>query len=162
VSASASPQNERLIVIGVLIFVFTAGIPGLFVSGFHRGPDWEMSTYATIAAVGGAVGGALMGRGHWLAGLLGGAVAGPCGLYAVAWWVTGRESVHNVELVLVQLVGSLPGLALYGGVRALGGLSGGGRRRRPEEMPDDDYAERFGDRRPREERGPDRSTDIER
>jgi hypothetical protein len=47
-----------------------------------------------------------------LAGLIGGLLAGPLGLIAVYYFTQQRTSVTNVELAIVQLLASLPGLGI--------------------------------------------------
>lgn len=100
--------------IGLMIFVVTAGFGAMELTGFWDfGLDWGLSTYLVITFVGGAIGGFLLGRGSPIAGLVGGMLAGPGGLLALYYWLKDRESTSNIALMLVQFVGSLPGIGVY-------------------------------------------------
>jgi hypothetical protein len=106
-------QLNALQVTGLVIFFVTAGFPALQLGGFGLGSRFDLLAYLAIALVGGAVGGALIGRRCWWAGAIGGAIAGPCGLLALAWYISGRDRVFKMELFLVQSIASLPGLMAY-------------------------------------------------
>ncbi len=107
-------QNElsALQGVGILIFVFACGIPALELNGFGFGIDFSLETALLIAIIGGALGGLLICFRPWLAGVVGGLIAGPLGLYAVYFWTQNRAQVWNVELVLVQGIGCLPGIGV--------------------------------------------------
>jgi hypothetical protein len=103
--------------LGAVIFFLTSGIPGLEMAGFGTGLFyWSMPTALLISVLGGLVGGCLLGgsnRVDRVAGLLGGLVGGPGGLLAVHYYVLGRTLVLWNEIIIVQALGSLPGLGVY-------------------------------------------------
>jgi energy-converting hydrogenase Eha subunit G len=47
-----------------------------------------------------------------MAGVIGGAIAGPLGLLAVYYYTGFRDSVWNLELVLIQGIAGLPGIGV--------------------------------------------------
>lgn len=103
--------------IGVAILALTIGTPALDYAGFQvlfgYHLDWSLPVCLVVATIGGAVGGALLADKHFVAGLMGGLLAGPGGFLALHFYVMDRESVRTIELVLAQLAGSLPGIGLY-------------------------------------------------
>lgn len=101
--------------IALLVFGLTTTAPAFFRQGYF--PFWmeiPFPAYLGVALLGGAIGGACLCPRPISAGLFGGALAGPLGLIALDWWVKDRETVFALEIVFVQLVGMLPGLALGG------------------------------------------------
>ncbi len=130
-------------VIGLVLFVVVSGFPAAGKAGFLGG-DWGLSLpeQMALSVSGGAVAGWFLAPNwHW-AGIVGGAIAGPCGYFAVLWWATGRQQIFKLELVLAQLVGSLPGFLAYLGLYKLTGPTAP-----PEEPIPDEY------RRPAREDG---------
>jgi hypothetical protein len=106
-------------IIGTLLFVGTCGIPAMHLAGFYGGTTWPLIRFLSIAAIGGLVGGALLARGHRVAGAVGGLIAGPLGLLAIYFYARNRQSIYQLEVMFVQLVAALPGLAAYGVLRLL-------------------------------------------
>jgi hypothetical protein len=112
-SKPSGPQAfTRLQNAGVLVFVVLCGIPALEMNGFGFGISFTLGTALACATVGGAVGGMLICPRPLLAGLVGGLLAGPLGLIAVYYYTQGRQSVWNVELVIVQAIACLPGVGV--------------------------------------------------
>jgi len=112
-SNSQPPEDfTRLQQTGVLIFVIFCGLPAMELNGFGFSIPFTLGSAITCAAIGGVVGGALVCPRPLIAGVLGGLVAGPLGLVAVYYYTLSRESVWNLELVLIQGLGSLPGIGL--------------------------------------------------
>src|SRR5262245_47312826 len=99
---SQNQEMSGLQAVGLILFVFGAGFPGASMAGFFGGPWFDLPTGLLIAAAGGAIDGALLAPTHRVAGLIGGLVAGPLGLLALAYYAKGREKIWNVELVIVQ------------------------------------------------------------
>jgi ABC-type phosphate transport system permease subunit len=98
--------------LGIVVFVALCGFPALEMNGFgFRIPITPPYAFAS-AAIGGALGGALVCRRPLLAGLIGGLIAGPLGMAAVYYYTQGRQKVWNVELMLVQGLASLPGVVI--------------------------------------------------
>ena len=100
--------------IGIVLLIAVSGFPAAGKAGFFGG-DWglDLPVQMALSIVGGALAGWLIAPNwHW-AGIVGGAVAGPCGYFALVWWATGRQQIYKLELVLAQAVGSLPGLLVY-------------------------------------------------
>lgn len=110
-----SEPSDRRQTAGIFAFVLGVGIPGAHMSGFFStdGEPFPLVAYLAVAAVGGVLGGWLMGRASPLAGVVGGLVAGLGGLLAVHLYTQGRKEVYHLELVAVQAAASLPGLGLY-------------------------------------------------
>ena len=96
----------------MLIFVFLCGVPALEMNGFGFGIPFTLPVAILCSAVGGIVGGALVCPRPLLAGVVGGIMAGPLGLIAVYYYTSFRDSVWNIELVLVQGAASLPGVGV--------------------------------------------------
>ena len=117
-----TPEQEgsRLQTLGYIILIASCGFTALEQGGFGFGINLSLKTCLIIATVGGAVGGMFLDIRRWWAALIGGAVAGPCGLLFLSWYLTGRNQVWTLELVLVQGIASLPGYGLYWLLRLLG------------------------------------------
>jgi hypothetical protein len=103
--------------VGIAILVLTIGAPAMNYAGFEGlmglELNWDLATCLAVATVGGAIGGALLGDKHPIAGLFGGLLAGPSGFLALHFYLMDRESVRTFETLLVQLAGSLPGIAVF-------------------------------------------------
>jgi peptidoglycan/LPS O-acetylase OafA/YrhL len=97
---------------GFAIFVLLCGFPALELNGFGFGIPLSLPTALACATIGGAVGGVLMCRRPWVAGLSGGLLAGPLGLLAVYYYTHHRQTVFNVEVVFVQCLACLPGVGV--------------------------------------------------
>jgi hypothetical protein len=105
---------------GIVIFVVASGLMALNAGGFMGRPIW-FPLALLISTIGGVVGGAMLARTHRWAGAIGGLIAGPLGLIAIALYISGRQQVWNVELAIVQCVACLPGIAVYRGLKWLAG-----------------------------------------
>lgn len=107
--------------IGGLIFGLSIAACGLEMvprwAVFHLG--WPSAVFVAIMAVSGAVSGFLLGAGHRLAGTLGGLVAGPGSLLAIAFVLERTTWTHTVILMAVAAIGALPGLAVYHALAAI-------------------------------------------
>lgn len=157
-------NNDRhlsvLQIIGLLLFVFTAGIPGLHLAGFYQGTSWPLPIWLLIAAAGGFVGGALLASSHRIAGAVGGVLAGPMGLLAIYLYAHNRTTLHNIEAILVQGVASLPGLGVYFVLALIGNALFPARSPNVDELDDDEeprpkrrrYVEEDDDEEPRPKR----------
>jgi predicted RND superfamily exporter protein len=102
----------------VCIGLFTAltGVPALEMNGFGGIlPPLSLLTWVLICAVLGAFIVALYfpDRRWWAVGLLPGALMGVLSMGALYFYTQHRSEVYSIELVLVALVGILPGAALY-------------------------------------------------
>lgn len=135
---SAPNEITRLQQVGLLVFVFLCGIPGLELNGFGFGIPLSLPVALVCATIGGVVGGILICPRPLFAGLAGGLLAGPLGLLAVYYYAQNRESIWNLELVLVQGVASLPGVGVgYLLKRALSWSSPAGEQEVDVKAPDD-------------------------
>lgn len=65
----------------------------------------------SLAMLGGALGGALVAGRNYVAGFLGGIVAGY--FFAIYGLIFDREAMSSVQFLLIQFVGTVPGYALY-------------------------------------------------
>ena len=97
---------------GILAFVLLCGIPAMELNGFGFGVPFSLPLAVSCSALGGALGGVIFCRRPFLAGLIGGLLAGPLGLVAVYFYTHNRQRVAYVELVLVQGLASLPGIGI--------------------------------------------------
>lgn len=97
---------------GVIVMVALCGFPALELSGFGFGLPLTFEHAMLLATLGGLIGGALLCSNPIHAGIIGGLIAGPLGLYAVYYYTKQRVQVWNLELILVQGIASLPGLAV--------------------------------------------------
>lgn len=103
-------QMSRGQKLGLGIFLITSGFTALDMGGFILNLQLGLPAYLVIAMLGGIVSGAMLASDLRWAGALAGAVASPCGLLVLAWWVTGREKVYSVEVVLVEMIAAgIPG-----------------------------------------------------
>jgi Na+/proline symporter len=108
-------ENNRLSVgqwLGFVLFFLTSALPGLLLSN-SQATIRSLLLGLVVSAFGGIVSGALIARRLRIAGAAGGLLAGPSGLVALYFYCQGQQQVHKLELVVVQLVASLPGLGVY-------------------------------------------------
>lgn len=98
--------------LGIFVFVFLCGIPALEVNGFGFGMNLTLTTALLVASAGGIIGGAMICSRPVMAGIIGGLIAGPVGLLAVYFYTQHRESVWDMELVIVQGIACLPGVGV--------------------------------------------------
>ncbi|HEY2882508.1 MAG TPA: hypothetical protein VGJ15_08745 [Pirellulales bacterium] len=103
------PNSAKL---GFLVFVIFCGLPAAAMNGFFGGWDIPFTAALVSATLGGIVGGVLICPKPWSAGFVGGLLAGPVGLLAVYYYTKLRAEVFDIELVLVQMVASIPGVAV--------------------------------------------------
>lgn len=110
-----SPRQK----VGAYLFFFSTIIPGMIVSGFM--PDWNVlpfEVWLSIAAVGGAAGGAVWAEDQrWPVGLLSGGIGG-AGVVGVTfayvvWRSAYSQTFWSIELVLPALVGLVPAWGAY-------------------------------------------------
>jgi hypothetical protein len=80
---------------------------------------WSPGVFMGIMAACGAVSGLLMAAKHPVPGLLGGLVAGPGALFAIGFVLERTTRTQSLILVIVGLVGALPGVGLYAALAAL-------------------------------------------
>jgi hypothetical protein len=118
-------------VIGIVLGALTVLITGTI--------EWQLPATATFAtllaasAIGGAVAGRILVPGGeriptHLVVMVSGALAAAGSFVAVRWWVRGRASAMAAELMLVALLGAIPGV--------VAGKAGYARlRRRPDPVP---------------------------
>lgn len=97
---------------GLMVLVFVVGCPALELAGFGFGIPLKLSIALPVVTVGGAIAGALIIRFHRIAGLVGGLIGGPSGFLLLYWYASGRQQIWNLEIFLVQLVGTLPGVGV--------------------------------------------------
>ena len=98
-----------------MVFCSMEMIPGW---GFIN-PDWPREVYYAIMATSGALAGMLILPKHLVPGLVGGLLAGPGGLFAVALLLENVQSTHTLVIVAVALLGCLPGIGIGLGLKAL-------------------------------------------
>lgn len=112
VAANLSGLNK----FGFFFAAFFTIVPAMILAGFF--PLWQVGSevmWYGIATGGAALGGLLFAQGRlpaWI-GLVGGALAAPGGLFLLAWWSAGRESVFHIELAAASMLGALPGVLVY-------------------------------------------------
>jgi hypothetical protein len=109
---SNGQEFSRLQTAGLFVFIILCGFPALEMNGFGFGLRITRPTALIGAFFGGAVGGAMLGPRPVAAGFFGGLIAGPVGLLTLYLYTQHRNQVWNVELVLVQGLGCLPGIGV--------------------------------------------------
>jgi hypothetical protein len=119
---SADPHHPSpLQTVGILLFTFALIFCSMEVvpawSRFRLG--WAPSAYYALMALLGMVAGALFGKNYWLPGAFGGMLAGLGALAAMAFVLERTTYTNNLIFVIVAGVGSLPGLAVGFGLKAL-------------------------------------------
>lgn len=92
-----------------LVFCSMEMVPGWSV--LHLG--WSPFVFICIMAVCGAVSGLLVAVQHRLAGLLGGLLGGSGALLAIVFVLQRTTWTHTVILLVVSLIGALPGYGVY-------------------------------------------------
>lgn len=75
--------------------------------------DWPPTVFYAIMAVSGAIAGIVGAADHRIPGLIGGLIAGPSALFAVGYVLAHVTVTYNIILVLVAMLGALPGFAVY-------------------------------------------------
>ena len=109
---SNGQEFSRLQTAGMFVFIILCGFPALEMNGFGFGLPITLPTAMICAFIGGAVGGAMICPRPIAAGFIGGLIAGPVGLLTLYFYTQQRNQVWNVELVLVQGLGCLPGIGV--------------------------------------------------
>ncbi|MEZ6048296.1 MAG: hypothetical protein R3C11_22530 [Planctomycetaceae bacterium] len=109
-------QKEEISVVqklGIVVMVLLCGFPGMAVVGFLGRLHLSLQTALIISLGGGMLGGTLMSKKSKFWGGLCGLIAGPLSVLAIYFYAKNRDSIHSVELTLVQAIASLPALGLY-------------------------------------------------
>ena len=109
---SASVKYTGLQKAGMIVCVLLCGVPALQMNGFGSGIPFSLPTALVCATIGGAVGGVLLCPRPFLAGLIGGLIAGPLGLFAIYYYTQHRERVGKAKLAFVHGIAILPGLGI--------------------------------------------------
>jgi hypothetical protein len=92
-----------------IVFCSMEMVPGWGI--FHL--DWPPTAFYAIMAASGAIAGICGATDHRIPGLIGGVIAGPSALLAVGYVLAHVTVTYNVILVLVAMLGALPGFAVY-------------------------------------------------
>jgi hypothetical protein len=99
-------------VVGILIGVVCTFVPAMI--QWQEPGAVSSTTLLGVALLGGAIGGRVLVpagermRAH-LSAMLCGAIAAAGAFGLLLWWISGRQSVHSGEFLIVTLVGALPG-----------------------------------------------------
>ncbi len=109
---SSGQEFSKIQTAGMFVFMILCGFPALEMNGFGLGLNITLPTALICAFIGGAVGGAMICPRPMAAGFFGGLIAGPVGLLTLYLYTQHRNQVWNVELVLVQGLGCLPGIGV--------------------------------------------------
>ncbi len=75
--------------------------------------DWPASTHYLIMAIIGATAGLLAGEKYWLAGIVGGALAGPGSILVASYHLANVNETWDILIVLLGGLGALPGVGAY-------------------------------------------------
>jgi hypothetical protein len=108
--------------IAIIVFAFTVVIPAgtlwgssglVTLFGFIR--VWPLAVDFVIAAIGGAITMAMYypKPGYRVLGIMPGLLIGPLVMLCVLYYLSFREHVLLIELMIPLLVGSAPGILLY-------------------------------------------------
>ena len=99
-------------VVGILIGVVCTFVPAMF--QWQQPGAISATTLLGVALLGGAIGGRVLVppgeriRAH-LSAMLCGAIAAAGAFGLLLWWISGRQTVHSGEFLIVTLIGALPG-----------------------------------------------------
>jgi hypothetical protein len=111
-----SPVERPTSTVAIVIITLTSVIPALTLAGFFPKVILSQEITAVIAAIGGAVAGALVARQNaypYWKGVLIGIVLNLGVLWTTTVYVQARTSLFKIEIVIPLLLGSLPALLLY-------------------------------------------------
>jgi hypothetical protein len=81
--------------------------------------DWPPGAFYALMALLGTVAGGLFGKNYWLPGAFGGMLAGLGALAAMAFVLERTTYTNNYVFVIVAGIGSLPGVGVGFGLKAL-------------------------------------------
>jgi hypothetical protein len=109
---SNAQEFSKLQTAGMFVFIILCGFPALEMNGFGFGLPITLPMALASSIVGGALGGAMICPRPVAAGFIGGLIAGPIGLLTLYFYTQHRNQVWNVEMVLVQGLGCLPGIGV--------------------------------------------------
>lgn len=96
--------------IALYIFMFSCSWPALEANGFGFGIPISLSGALIFSVFGGLVSGILAFRKPLAAGIVGGLLAGPLNILALHYYVQNRTAIWSVEIALVLIIASIPGL----------------------------------------------------
>lgn len=112
---TSGQKISGIVFVVAMLFCGMEMVPGWGL--FHL--DWPNWVYYLIMAVTGAIAGSCFATDHPLPGLVGGLVAGPGGIFAIAFVLEHSTVTYDIILLVVGLIGLLPGFALYKALAAL-------------------------------------------
>jgi hypothetical protein len=123
--AEKSNPNSTLVIqlspienLGVVIFsgpLFLCSmemVPGWSLTHIVFGVTWPPALCYYVTVVCGAIGGCLFATGYRVPGIIGGIFASVGGLFALSFVLERSTIAHTFVLVIVILIGSLPGMGL--------------------------------------------------
>lgn len=103
--------------LAIVITVFATIFPALWLTGFLPGGDQlSLVMYYSTAVVGGGIGGLLLAQpkiGLWWQMALCGIITGASILTVAMVYMRFRDSIYKLELILIVILGAIPGLLFY-------------------------------------------------
>lgn len=87
-------------------------VPGWGFMGLNWNPVW----FYLVAGMTGMVGGAMVAKEEWFAGLVAGPFVSIGALFATALVLQNVKATNNLVLTLVGMIGAIPGFLLYYGI----------------------------------------------
>jgi hypothetical protein len=101
--------SEGRKIVGACIGLAGAMVPALLYANGIGG----LELWLPIAAVFGVAAGViLLPLREWYAGVMAGGVGCAGAFLLAAWWASWRSSVYSSEMILIELVGAVPGLLI--------------------------------------------------
>ncbi len=103
--------------LSIVVITLASVFPALLVTGFFGGNAQLSLTVAYgITVIGSAIGGILLADpeiGSWWQMMLSAVITGAGILTLAIFYTDFRDSIYKIELVLIAIVGALPGLLFY-------------------------------------------------
>ncbi len=101
-------RNVAILIYALGLLIGMSSVPGW-------GPDFKISSggYYSLLMFFGMVSFALFEPRYWIPGLVGGAIAGAGSLLLTQITLSNVQSIYNLVLFVIEMLGALPGIGIY-------------------------------------------------